>query len=116
MSQEGNPAPSGPPGPERRTAPRLPSQLRVVCYPVGGGVSERRQARLNNVSRNGLAVVVDRRWDPGTVVIIELPLGEEVTLTRARVVHATPQLGGRYLVGCVFDTPLNDAQFRALTS
>jgi hypothetical protein len=73
-------------------------------------LTERRQVRLRNVSRQGLALVTDRRWGPGTVLTVELPLGERPTAVRAKVVHATAQMGGTFLVGCVLDTPLTDAQ------
>jgi hypothetical protein len=112
MSSEG-----GPPGPERRAAPRHGSQLRIVCYPAGAGFSERRQVRLQNISRNGLAVIADRRWEPGTTVIAELPVGEEgaTIAMRARVIHLTAQLGGCFLVGCSFEAGLTDAQIQLLT-
>jgi hypothetical protein len=88
----------------------------VVCYPTGAGLAERRQVRLQNISRNGFALIADRRWDPGTVLVIELPAAEGVTATRVRVVHTTSQLGGCFLIGCAFDVPLTDAQLQALSS
>jgi|SRR5262245_13578104 hypothetical protein len=120
MSEEGNMGtpPPGTPGRERRAAPRHPSSLKVICYPAGAGLTERRQVRLRNVSRNGLALTVDRRWEPGTALVLELPVseGEGVSVARARVIHATPQAGGTFLVGCVLDFPLTDAQLQSLTS
>jgi hypothetical protein len=104
------------PRPERRAAPRLPSRVKIVCYPAGAGLSERRQVRVDNVSRTGIAVIADRRWEPGTVLVVELPVEEGYSSTKARVIHATSKLGGCFLIGCALDVPLTDAQVQALTS
>jgi hypothetical protein len=101
-------------GVERRGATRHPSSLKIACYPVGGSLMERRQARIRNVSKTGIGLVVDRAWQSGTMLIVELP-GEESTKTvRARVVHSTPQMSGTYLVGCNFESALSDAEVQAL--
>jgi hypothetical protein len=73
--------------------------------------------RVRNVSRTGIGLGSDRRWDPGTVLVVELPPEEEGPRrsVRARVVHATPQMGGTFLVGCIFLEPLSDADLRLLT-
>ncbi len=114
MEREGQGQDSSPPAPERRVAPRHPSSLRVSCYPVGSGLSERRQARIRNLSQTGVGLAVDRAWMPGTVLIIELPAEEGTRSVRARVIHSTPQMGGTYLVGCNLDVPLTDAEIQAL--
>jgi hypothetical protein len=113
--QAGSPPP-GPSGGERRVAPRRDSTQKVICYPAGAGLGERRQVRLRNVSRTGLALVVDRRWESGTTLVIELPVTEGVSVARARVIHATPQMGGRFLIGCVLDFPLTDIQVQTFSS
>jgi hypothetical protein len=86
----------------------------VACYPVNSGFTERRQARVRNVSRTGVALAVDRSWPPGTVLIIEVPAEEGAKTVRARVVHSTAQFGGTFLVGCTFDIPLSDADVQFL--
>jgi hypothetical protein len=119
MTQEGNrnePATAGPAREgERRAATRHPSTLRINCYPAGGGLAERRLARVRNVSRTGIDLILDRHWPPGTALILEL-LAEEgaVRSARSRVVHATSQPGGTFLVGCTFDMPLSDVELQAL--
>ena len=107
--------PSEPPAQtERRAAPRLSSTLRVQCYPVGGGLSERRTARVRNVSRTGIGLVLDRCWQVGAAMIVELPVEEGVRSARGRVVHATTLPGGTFLMGCTFDAPLTDAEVQVL--
>src|SRR5262249_10804157 len=106
MTEQSRTAPApeaGSQGTERRAAPRLPSNLRISCYPVGSSLGERRQGRLRNVSKTGIGLVVDRCWTPGTVLMLQLPAAEDLRLVRARVVHATPQPGGCFLVGCLLD-------------
>jgi hypothetical protein len=90
----------------------------VTCYPASGGPGAARQARVRNLSRSGVGLVVDRHWEPGTTLSIGLPLGPEgaALLRPARVIHATALPGGRFLIGCSLDTPLTDAEMQALTT
>ena len=105
---------AGAPGPERRAAPRQTSSLKVTCYPISSGFTERRQARVRNVSRTGIGLSVDRAWPAGTVLIVELPAEDGgIKAARTRVVHSTAQIGGTFLVGCTFDLPLSDAEVQA---
>src|SRR5262249_28487675 len=99
-----------PNGPERRAEPRRPTELKGDCCPVGGLLTERRQVRLRNVSQRGVALASDRPWSPGTLLNLELPLDERLRVTQARVVHATAQPGGSYLIGCVIDSGLSEEQ------
>jgi hypothetical protein len=115
MSGEGSTG-APPPGPERRATPRHPSNLKVVCYPAGAGLTERRQVRLRDVSRGGLGLLTDRRWGPGTNLIFELWVRGALRTARARVVHATSHLGGSFLIGCAFDIPLTESELHAFTS
>lgn len=104
-----------PPGGERRAAPRHTSSLKLACYPTGSGLLERRQARVRNVSRTGIGLAVDRTWPSGTNLMLEVPSEEGVKPVRARVIHSTMQMGGTYLVGCVFENALTDAEVQALS-
>src|SRR5262249_11245335 len=102
---------------DRRGAARYPSSLRVVCYPASGSLAERRQARVRNVSKTGIGLHVDRRWEPGTELVVEFPAEapNKPRLLRVRVVHATPQIGGCFLIGCQLQSPLSDEDVKALT-
>jgi PilZ domain len=118
MTHEGNTselvAQGLPSGQERRAAPRQASTLKVTCYPAGAGLLERRQGRVRNVSRSGIGLVVDRRWEAGTALIVELPVEDGVRPVRARVVHATQQLGGLFLTGCSLEKHLTDEEVQGL--
>ena len=110
--QEGASGP--PPEGERRTAARHSSTLRITCYPAGSGLGERRNARVRNVSKTGIGLVLDRHWLPEMKLILELPLAEGIRLARAKIVHSTTQPGGCFLVGCLFDQQLADEEVQAL--
>ncbi len=114
MAEEGNVREPAGPNAERRNAARFSSSLRIACYPAGSGLLERRTVRVRNVSRSGIGLVVDRHWQPGTALILELPAEEGVRSVRARVVHSTSQPGGTFLVGCTLDNMLTDAEVEAL--
>jgi len=68
------------------------------------------------VSANGIALVVNRRFEPGTVLEIELGATRESPsrALRARVVRLTARGGGKWLLGCVLATGLSDADLRGL--
>jgi hypothetical protein len=100
---------------ERRAAPRHNSTLKITCYPVNASLLERRQGRVRNVSRTGVGLLVDRAWQRGATVILELPAEDGFKAVRAKVVHATPQIGGTFLVGCALELPLTDAEVQALS-
>lgn len=114
MEREGQGQEPGQPASDRRAAPRHSSSMRITCYPANSGFSERRQARVRNVSRTGAGLGVDRSWPAGTVLIVELPIEEGTRAVRARVIHSTLQMGGTFLVGCTFDVPLTDAEVETL--
>ena len=122
MADEGTAGRASPAGnvgeAERREAARHLADLRVTCYPAGGGPGGGRVARVRNISRTGIGLIVDRHWGPGTSLSVGLPLdrepGARARSCQARVVHATAQPGGCYLVGCAFETPLADHEIQAL--
>jgi hypothetical protein len=115
LRPQGGP-PREPPADERRAAPRRGSALKVVCYPAGAGLRERRQGRVRDVSHTGIGLVVDRDWQAGTALVVERPAEGGFKGVRATVVHTAPQLAGTFLVGCVLEMPLTDAEVECLTS
>jgi hypothetical protein len=60
---------------------------------------------VQDISRGGLGLIVDRRFEPGTLITVDLPLVPECPRPLlARVVHATAHPEGGWLVGCaLFD-------------
>src|SRR5262249_33104164 len=118
-----------PTGPERRAEPRLPSELKVYCCPVGGLLTERRHVRLRNISCRGVALVTDRPWGPATMLNLELPLGERPPLgtvarrvgrgrgvPRPGVAPPPPRRGGGFGAGAVFEPSPGEEHGAALTA
>lgn len=72
------------------------------------------RAFLRDLSRHGLALLVTRPLDAGTILFVQLRGSRRgVTHTQlARVVHVTEQSPGRWLVGCELTCPLSDEQLR----
>src|SRR5262245_36614365 len=103
--------------PERRAAERYPVNADTICNLVSPVVEDFGPARIQNVSTDGIGVVLTRRVEPGTL----LAVGGAVTgrafarTLLVRVVHVTERAGGgSYLVGGTFTTPLTYEELRTL--
>jgi hypothetical protein len=73
-------------------------------------------ARACSISAHGLALALNREIEPGTVVSVHrlTPAGWSGDALAARVVHATAQEGGGWLVGCAWVSPVGEDGLRAL--
>jgi hypothetical protein len=71
-----------------------------------------------SISVHGLALCLNREIEPGTVVSVQLltPAGWSADALAARVVHATAQADGSWLVGCAWVHPPSADELRDLTS
>jgi hypothetical protein len=73
-------------------------------------------ARILDVSATGVGLVLSRRFEPGTALLIELPNdaadGSVVVIGRVRQV--TGGKDGRWLVGCALASPLSDHDLHEL--
>jgi hypothetical protein len=83
----------------------------VPSGPPAGARADAWRARVFNLSRAGVGLVLERQFDPGDVLAIDLPVrppdGSKTVL--ARVAHATPGPGGTWLVGGAFLRQLDSA-------
>lgn len=75
-----------------------------------------RPARVLNISRGGVGLILYDRFEPGAVLTIGLTNTTEHFLPplRVRVIHCREQPDGTWVVGCAFAKPLGDAELRAL--
>jgi hypothetical protein len=120
MSHEEAPAP-GPAAPalqaDRRGAERYPCDLQPFWRVAGGGAAgEGPPARVRDVSATGIGLLVGQPLKPGAVLVLTLQARDE-QLSRplpVRVMHATPQAGGGWLVGCQFVRRLSAGDLQAL--
>jgi hypothetical protein len=71
--------------------------------------------RIRDVSMQGVGLLVSRRLEPGVLLTITLANSTRnfSKMTLVRVIHVTP-MGGSYLVGCIFVTPLTYQEMSTL--
>ena len=66
---------------------------------------------IQGASSGGITLNMHRRFEPGAVLSIELePDANGPRRLVVRVLHATRQMDGRWLIGCAFATPLPEAE------
>ncbi len=93
---------------ERRASVRFSCDLPGGCAPFGNPRADRWKARVCNISAGGLCLVLARRFEPGTMLEIELTTpGEYPPKLLAQVVHVHSDERGSWAVGCRFVSELS---------
>ena len=113
------PAPAGQPSTsvhvERRAYVRLASDLAATCrrpasgYPAGPQPDVGWPGRVRDISRGGVRLLVNQRFEPGTSLRILLNKSVE-----ARLVHATPAGENKWALGCEFSLTLSEQEIQNL--
>src|SRR5262249_11740343 len=96
---------------------RIPCDLESSCQPITareGGTGW--DARVQAISLGGVAVVLRRRFEPGSGLSIGLPAaGSSPPLTLLVRVMRTERLAdGQWLLGCSFPSPLGEEEMQGL--
>jgi serine/threonine protein kinase len=101
---------------ERRATIRYPSKQEGACQAVGSEKELQWSAKLLDVSADGIGLVVNRRFEPRTVLLMDLPqkCGDHGRRFLVRVVRAEQLSARAWLIGCVFARRLNDEDREAL--
>jgi hypothetical protein len=99
---------------ERRARVRYPSNVETTVHPADGAEPVRLSARVRNISRTGINLQVERGFEPGSLLSVELPGpdGRPPYTVLACVVHATPR-DGEWALGCTFARELSDDDLSA---
>jgi len=100
---------------ERRKAVRVPATGRVSCRPACARTGESWVGRVHDISQTGIGIVLPRRWERGTILLLDLaPLraGGPRNLC-ACVMHATTLAGEGFVVGCAHGADLTDDEIKA---
>jgi hypothetical protein len=65
---------------------------------------------VRDISRGGVNLQLNRAFEPGAVLSIDLPLGVDRSprTLQVKVIHAQPQGSGKWSLGCSFDKALNE--------
>jgi PilZ domain len=100
--------------PERRTSERQPCALETSCLRAADGQGAW-DARVIDISSTGVGLLMGRRFEPGTLLSFRLEGRSEGQSYNAlaRVIHATRQAGGGWLLGCALLDELDASQLRA---
>lgn len=116
MSESTSPQPNGK---DRRAWVRYHSKPETPFFAITGEeeiISWR--AKVRDVSRGGISLVVNNEFGEGAIVEIELPSPEaDVSrLMLARVVRSETYEGIQYILGCAFLEQLSEDDVHALLS
>jgi len=100
---------------ERRVWVRYPCERDGFCQPLVGSGALQWAAKIEELSSGGLALVVERRFEPGTLLSIEMQQQADTIRTfLARVVHIKNKSSGRWLLGCSLARELNEEDLKGL--
>jgi hypothetical protein len=104
---------------ERRAWVRLAGSQKVSCKPVAGLTTKESELRwsgtIRDVSRGGIGLILSRRFEPGTLLILELAsAGKESRHLALRVVHARAERKGDWTVGCAFVCPISEEDLQTI--
>jgi hypothetical protein len=101
---------------DKRAWVRHPCTIHTTCHSNGDGPAVSESARILDISRGGLALLVTGPFEAGTLLAIDLPLGSQGSKRRvlARVVHRKGRDGRYWVLGCAFTQPLSPEELQAL--
>jgi hypothetical protein len=103
-----------------RVCERQACNLRTSCHPVAArtGADLLWSAKVRDISPRGVGLVLDRRFEPGTALAIEVPEApaRPAETLLVRVAHATELPGGQWLLGCSFLNELGSDEIQLLLS
>jgi hypothetical protein len=105
-----------PPSPNRRATVRYhcaPATLGRLQLPAR---EEIQKAWVLDLSLGGVGLLLTRALEPGLAVVVRMngSAGGRIYDLPARVVHATKDIGGDWVVGCRLDTALTQDDLDAL--
>jgi hypothetical protein len=102
-------------GVERRVWVRYACDLESKCHSQKGTDELSWSARVRDISRGGLNIQLNRYFEPGTLLTVDVPLGPDL-VNRAlvvRVVHALNFGPTNWSLGCAFEKPLEEEDLLA---
>lgn len=101
---------------ERRAWVRYPPRrLEMLWHLFGMKPPEQRPARIQDVSSQGIGLIVDRSFAQGSVLVLRFPgTSTEARPVLVRVKHLQPLSKDEFKVGCTFVVPLSEEQLAEL--
>jgi hypothetical protein len=94
-------------GAERRTSERHPCDWVTFCKPCIRD-NHNWSAQASDVSSGGIALLAERRFEPGTLLFIDVQGADDESARRftATVVHVRGNETGHWTIGCKFISPI----------
>lgn len=101
---------------ERRAWVRYPAKpFQMIWHLFGIKPPEQRAARIQDVSTQGIGLIVDRSFAQGSVLVLRFPgTSLEARQVLVRVKHLQQVADGQFQVGCTFVVPLSEQQLGEL--
>jgi hypothetical protein len=101
---------------DRRTGTRYPADREALAVVTGNGPDVRLPARIYDISRHGIRLLLKTAVETGTILNVELESPTEgiPCFLLARVAWTEAQPDGTYGVGCRFSRPLKEHELRSL--
>jgi len=86
------------------------------CRPITAMKKESWSAVVRDVSTGGVGILVNRRFEPGTLLSVELQDAEKTAARTllVRVVRLTQQDKDHWLLGCAFTSKLSESELLTL--
>ncbi|HWG46615.1 MAG TPA: serine/threonine-protein kinase [Gemmataceae bacterium] len=99
---------------DRRASVRFVSKLKGTCRPLAAERKWRWSATIRDISASGVGLILNRRFEPGTVLRVKLPGSSSRRLYLVRVVRVETHSARTWLVGCIFPRRLSDEEVKSL--
>ncbi len=104
-------------GAERRAWIRYPCERETLCQPYTQDNDELWwPAAVRDLSAGGVGLLMTRRFEPGTILSMELASGPDGAARQllVRVKHATTRTARGWIVGCEFFSPMGEDEIADL--
>jgi hypothetical protein len=100
---------------DRRQSKRYASQQEVSCRSAAGG-PEGTPAQVKDVSESGVGLLMARRFEPGSLVLLEVQgaTASYPVCVLARVVRVGARKAGQWVIGCSFVDKISAEEFKVL--
>jgi hypothetical protein len=101
---------------ERRAWVRYPPRrLEMLWHLFGMKPPDQRAARVQDISKQGVGLILDRSFAHGSVLVLRFPgTSLEARQILVRVKHLQPLGDNQYKAGCTFVVPLSEDQLAEL--
>ena len=102
-------------GVDRRVWVRYSCDLESKCHSGRGTDELSWSGRVRDISRGGLNLLLNRFFEPGSYLTVDVPLGPDLKVRAlvVRVVHALNFGPANWALGCAFERPLEEKDLLA---